>query len=148
MSKWITHVSPCLCNCDGCYFPMVILPCCSASPALWLSQTLDATLPCFIGCICDELITRPEDSYRLWCVVVCDLEKQPQEWGGHDLRCVAAPQKKLWFGFVGNKSKGKVQLIICCESTKEEKKYSYTLSLTSALNGVGVGGHASAACLP
>ena len=22
-----------------------------------------------------ELITRPEDSYRLWCVVVCDLEK-------------------------------------------------------------------------
>ena len=24
--------------------------------------------------LCDELITRPEDSYRLWCVVVCDLE--------------------------------------------------------------------------
>ena len=24
--------------------------------------------------ICDELITRPEESYRLWCVVVCDLE--------------------------------------------------------------------------
>ena len=23
---------------------------------------------------CDELITRPEESYRLWCVVVCDLE--------------------------------------------------------------------------
>ena len=22
----------------------------------------------------DELITRPEKSYRLWCVVVCDLE--------------------------------------------------------------------------
>jgi len=22
---------------------------------------------------CDELITRPEESYRLWCVVVCDL---------------------------------------------------------------------------
>ena len=21
-----------------------------------------------------ELITRPEESYRLWCVVVCDLE--------------------------------------------------------------------------
>jgi hypothetical protein len=26
--------------------------------------------------LCDELITRPEESYRLWCVVVCDLEKQ------------------------------------------------------------------------
>ena len=24
---------------------------------------------------CDGLITRPEESYQLWCVVVCDLEK-------------------------------------------------------------------------
>ena len=24
--------------------------------------------------LCHELITRPEESYRLWCVVVCDLE--------------------------------------------------------------------------
>ena len=24
--------------------------------------------------LCDELITRPEESYRLWCVVVWDLE--------------------------------------------------------------------------
>jgi len=24
--------------------------------------------------LCDELITRPEESYRLWCVVVCGLE--------------------------------------------------------------------------
>ena len=24
--------------------------------------------------LCDELITRPEKSYRLWFVVVCDLE--------------------------------------------------------------------------
>jgi len=24
--------------------------------------------------VCDELITRPEESYPLWCVVVCDLE--------------------------------------------------------------------------
>jgi hypothetical protein len=26
------------------------------------------------GGLCDELITRPEESYRLCCVVVCDLE--------------------------------------------------------------------------
>jgi hypothetical protein len=26
------------------------------------------------GGLCDGLITRPEESYRLWCVVVCDLE--------------------------------------------------------------------------
>ena len=24
--------------------------------------------------LCDELITHPEESYRMWCVVVCDLE--------------------------------------------------------------------------
>jgi len=24
--------------------------------------------------LCDGLITRPEESYQLWCVVVCDLE--------------------------------------------------------------------------
>jgi len=24
--------------------------------------------------LCDEVITCPEESYRLWCVVVCDLE--------------------------------------------------------------------------
>jgi hypothetical protein len=24
--------------------------------------------------LCDELATRPEEAYRLWCVVVCDLE--------------------------------------------------------------------------
>ena len=26
--------------------------------------------------LCDELIPRPEESYRLWCVIVCDLETQ------------------------------------------------------------------------
>jgi len=24
--------------------------------------------------LCDELIARPEESYRLWCVIVCELE--------------------------------------------------------------------------
>ena len=27
------------------------------------------------GGLCDGLITRPEESHRVWCVVVCDLEK-------------------------------------------------------------------------
>jgi hypothetical protein len=26
------------------------------------------------GGLCNELITRPEESYRLLCVIVCDLE--------------------------------------------------------------------------
>ena len=29
--------------------------------------------------ICDELITPPEESYRLWRVVVCDLETSKEE---------------------------------------------------------------------
>jgi len=29
--------------------------------------------------LCDDLITRPEESYRLWCVVVCDLENLRNE---------------------------------------------------------------------
>jgi hypothetical protein len=29
--------------------------------------------------ICDELITRPEESYRLWCVAVCDPETNKTE---------------------------------------------------------------------
>jgi len=29
--------------------------------------------------LCDELITSPEESYRLWCVVVCDLENLKNE---------------------------------------------------------------------
>jgi len=29
--------------------------------------------------LCDELITRPEESYRLCCVVVCDLENLKNE---------------------------------------------------------------------
>jgi len=29
--------------------------------------------------LCDELITRPEESYRLWGVVVCDPENLKHE---------------------------------------------------------------------
>jgi len=29
--------------------------------------------------LCDELITRPEESYRLWYVVVCNLENLMNE---------------------------------------------------------------------
>ena len=37
---------------------------------------MDVFLLCVLSgrCLCDELITRPEESYRLWRVVVCDQE--------------------------------------------------------------------------
>ena len=42
-------------------------------PGAWMSVSCE----CYVLSgrrLCDELITRPEESYRLWCVVVCDLE--------------------------------------------------------------------------
>ena len=39
---------------------------------------MDVRLLCSLcvigGGLCDEIIARPEESYRLWCVVACDLE--------------------------------------------------------------------------
>jgi len=29
--------------------------------------------------LCDKLTTRPEEAYRLWCFVVCDLENLKNE---------------------------------------------------------------------
>jgi hypothetical protein len=44
--------------------------------------------------LCDELITRPEESYRLWCVSnVCDRETSTKRGGPGPYRAVE-PQKK------------------------------------------------------
>jgi len=42
-------------------------------PGAWILVCCDCCVLSGRG-LCDELITRPEVSYRLWCVVVCDLE--------------------------------------------------------------------------
>ena len=54
---------------------------CGRSPAEIVgSNSTGGMLVCCECCVlsgrdlCDELITRPEESYRVWCVVVCDLE--------------------------------------------------------------------------
>ena len=60
---------------------------------LWVRIQLGAWMSACCECcvlsdrgLCDELIARPEDSYRLWCVVVCDLEtswmRSPWPTGG------------------------------------------------------------------
>jgi hypothetical protein len=43
--------------------------------------------------LCDELITRPEESYRLWHVVVCD--QKPRERGDHRPRLTAEPEMMM-----------------------------------------------------
>jgi hypothetical protein len=56
---------------DHIFFVNTLLICCFRHTILFA---------CFECCVllgrglCDELITRPEESYRLWCVIVCDLE--------------------------------------------------------------------------
>jgi hypothetical protein len=37
-------------------------------------------------CLCDDLITCPEESYRLWCVVVCEIVVS-NPTGGMDVCC-------------------------------------------------------------
>jgi hypothetical protein len=47
--------------------------------------------------LCDELTARPEESYRLWCVVVCDLEKTSlvnEDEGQDPLRGYRAKRKE------------------------------------------------------
>ena len=54
---------------------------CGRSPAEIVSSNTTGGQDVFRECcvlsgrgLCDELIIRAEESYRLWCVVVCDLE--------------------------------------------------------------------------
>ena len=44
--------------------------------------------------LCDELITRPEESYRLWWVVVCDIETSRMRSPWPALSCSATAKKK------------------------------------------------------
>ena len=53
--------------------------------------------------LCDELITRPEESYRLWCVVVCDLETSR----------IGAPYIYIYIYDISN-LRVKMELIIAC----------------------------------
>ena len=47
-------------------------------PGAWMSVCCECCVLPGRG-LCDGLITRPEESYRLWCVVVCDLETSKNE---------------------------------------------------------------------
>jgi hypothetical protein len=52
--------------------------------------------------LCDELITRPEESYRLCCAVVCDLEASrigaPYIYDISNLRVKPINANGLWNG--------------------------------------------------
>ena len=46
--------------------------------------------------LCDELICRPEESYRLWCVVVYDLETSRMRRPWSALACSATEKKIIY----------------------------------------------------
>ena len=54
-------------------------------PEAWIFVCCECCVLSVSG-LCDEVITRPEESYRLWCVVVCDQEtswmRRPWPFGG------------------------------------------------------------------
>jgi hypothetical protein len=50
--------------------------------------------------LCDEMITRPEESHRLWCVVVCDLETFKNEEAMARVGSQRHSKKKLIFELI------------------------------------------------
>jgi len=62
--------------------------------------------------LCDELIIRPEESYRLWCVVVCDLEtskmRRPWPTGGCRAKIKQTNKIKADIALVQSKDEGMV----------------------------------------
>ena len=70
-------------------------------PGSWMSVCCECCVLSGRG-LYDELITRPKESYRLWCVVACYLEttkllvneeEAKAHWGGG---CYRAKKKKIY----------------------------------------------------
>ena len=53
--------------------------------------------------LCDELITRSEESYRLWCVVVCDLRSKLLKMRSHTQSVVIEPNRRRITGCISYK---------------------------------------------
>ena len=69
-------------------------------PGVWMFVCYE----CFVlsgSGLCDGLITRPEESYRLWCVVVCDLEPSwlRRPWPTEGSRTKNKQTTHVWHNF-------------------------------------------------
>jgi hypothetical protein len=109
-------------GCSSSFLPFRLVRtflCLLALPSAWFWPTTFLTTsihnptssPCLFRprrqCRCDELITRPDESYRLWYVVVCDIEiswmRRPWPTGG----C---------------RAKNKQAIFVTTQNTKKNKK--------------------------
>ena len=81
----------------------------------WMSVSCECCVLSGRG-ICDELITRPEEPYRMWCAVVCDLEtswmRRLWSTGG----CRAKREKDIVVSF-------RMSLFIFLDSEREDKRF-------------------------
>jgi len=73
--------------------------------------------------LCDELITRPEESYRLWRVVVCNLETSKEEAKSPLKGCEYKPTR----GCDADRKKSNKQTLLWC--TKGSLPFSRHLPL-------------------
>ena len=70
-------------------------------PGAWMSVSCECCVLSGSG-LWDELITRTEESYRLWCVVLCDLETSRMRRPWPALGCSATEKKKCKYSFQQN----------------------------------------------
>jgi hypothetical protein len=80
-------------------------------PGSWMSVSSERCVLSDRG-LCDKLITRPEESYRLCCVVVCDLETSRMRTPWPALGRSVTGKKITWRNLpeVNNISKGVIFL--------------------------------------
>jgi len=61
-------------------------------PGAWMYLSCECCVLSGRG-LCDGLITHPVESYRLWCVVVCDLETSRMRRPWPTVGCCSPPKK-------------------------------------------------------
>ena len=66
--------------------------------------------------LCDELITRSEESYRMWCVVVCDL-KNLVKMRSHTQSVLIGPNRRRIRGYIYKPLISDISVLIVCNKT-------------------------------
>ena len=72
--------------------------------------------------LCDELITRPEESYWLWCVVVCDLETSRMRRPWPALGRSTTAKKKCYTVCALRRSRNRGHVVLTQGCTDSENK--------------------------
>src|SRR5215475_5514205 len=75
-------------------------------PGAWIFDCCECRVLSGRG-LCDELITRPEEPYRLWCVVVCDLENLKNEEAMTRVGSQRHKKKPIYWHFFSNNHRSK-----------------------------------------